>query len=365
MHKEWVLVTSDGPQLRDALVAIRALAEAGYHPAIAVSCGFSLAGSSRYCLRRVDVPSPEDPAYVPAIRSELSRLPYLTVLPASEVALLALGVSVPALVDKAKVEELAEAVGIPSPPGRLFPSKETLLAAADELDYPVILKPAIHRYHASRVESPAGLAAAVLQDVPVMVQPYLNHALHAVSGILWRGQMVAAVHERWFRIWRFHCGVATAAETVEPDVELEERLTRLLVGYEGYFHAQFAGPYLLDLNLRVHTSHPLAVAAGVNLVGLYCDLLRGEEIPTVRGRPGRFFRWIEGDVRHVARAIRTGSMGPREALAALRPRRGTAHSTESIRDPGPMLSRLWYLGRTAASRALGRAGVTLTLRPAP
>jgi hypothetical protein len=356
VRKEWVLVTSDGPQLRDALVAVRGLAAAGYRPAIAVSCGFSLASASRYCLRRINVPRPDDPEYLPAIREELRRRPYLTVLPASELALLALGVSVPDLVDKAKVEVLAEAVGIPSPPGRLFGSGEELLAAADKLDYPVIVKPAVHRYQASRVESPAGLVSAVLRDGPVMVQPYLSDALHAVSGVLWQGCLVAAVHERWFRIWRFHCGVATAAETVPPDVELEERLVRLLAGYDGYFHAQFAGPYLLDLNLRVHTSHPLAVAAGVNLVGLYCDLLRGEEVPSVRGRPGVFFRWIEGDLRHVAKALRMGSMRPPEALAALRPRRGAVHSTESLRDPGPMLSRLWYVGRKAASLALGKAG---------
>jgi hypothetical protein len=353
MHKEWVLVTSDGPQLRDSLVAVRALAQAGYRPAIAVSCGFSLASSSRYCLRRIDIPHHEDPGYVPAIQEELKRLPYLAVLPASEVALLALGVSVPELVDKAKVEELGRTVGIPSPPGRLFSSGEELLAAANELEYPVIVKPAVHRYHASRVESPAGLAAAVLKDGAVMVQPYLNDGLHAVSGVLWRGRLVAAVHERWFRIWRFHSGVATAAETVEPDAELEDRLTRLMTDYDGYFHAQFAGPYLLDINLRVHTSHPLAVAAGANLVGIYCDLLRGEDVPTVRGRPGVFFRWIEGDVRHVAKAVRLGSMGPREAFAALRPRRGTVHGTESLRDPGPMLSRLGYLGRAVAARALG------------
>lgn len=353
MHKEWVLVTSDGPQLRDSLVAVRALAQAGYRPAIAVSCGFSLASASRYCLRRIDIPPHEDPGYVPAILEELKRLPYLTVLPTSEAALLALGVSVPDLVDKAKVEELGRAVGIPSPPGRVFSTRAELLAAANELDYPVIVKPSVHRYHATRVESPTGLAPAVLKDGEVLVQPYLDERLHAVSGVLWRGKLVAAVHEKWFRIWRFHSGVATAAETVAPDEDLENRLTTVMAGYDGYFHAQFAGPYLLDINLRVHTSHPLAVAAGVNLVGIYCDLLRGEDVPMgVRGKPGVFFRWIEGDVRHVAKAVRLGTMGPREALAALRPRRGTVHSTESLGDPGPMLSRLWYLGRTAAARAL-------------
>jgi hypothetical protein len=158
--------------------------------------------------------------------------------------------------------------------------------------------------------------------------------------------------------------VATAAETVQPDAQLEERLTHLMAGYDGYFHAQFAGPYLLDLNLRVHTSHPLAIAAGVNLVGIYCDLLRGEEVATVRGRAGHFFRWIEGDIRHVAKALRMGRMSPGQAVAALRPRKGTVHSTESLRDPGPMLSRLWYLGKAVASRVRGKGALSAALRPA-
>jgi len=123
----------------------------------------------------------------------------------------------------------------------------------------------------------------------------------------------------------------------------------LLEGYEGYFHAQFAGPYLLDLNLRVHTSHPLAVAAGVNLVGIYCDLLRGEEVSPVRGRPAVFFRWLEGDVRHLVKAVRVGRMSAGQALRELAPRRGTVHSTESLSDPGPMFNRLWYAARRLAN----------------
>jgi hypothetical protein len=343
--KEWVLVTADGPQLRDPLVAVRALAIAGFQPAIAVSGGGSLAAASRFCRRRINVPHPTTEGWLPAIRQELSRKDYLTVLPGSEVALLALGVSTPHLVDKAELARRGENVGIPAPPSLHFEGTADLLGAANDLPYPVIVKPAVHRYYASRVESPEGLAASVLEDGPVMVQPFLDDGLRAVSGVVWKGNLVAAVHERWFRIWRFYAGVATAAETTEPDFALEERLMALLEGYEGYFHAQFAGPYLLDLNLRVHTSHPLAVAAGVNLVGIYCDLLRGEEVSPVRGRPAVFFRWLEGDVRHLVKAVRVGRMSAGQALRELAPRRGTVHSTESLSDPGPMFNRVWYVAR--------------------
>lgn len=342
MTKQWVLVTADGPQLRDPLVAIRALADGGYRPAVAVSCGSSIATSSRHCLRRVDVPSCDDPGFPSAIREELSSRPYLTVLPASEVALLALGVSATHLVDKVELGRVAEAAGIPSPPSRVFGSAEELLDAAPQLEYPVIVKPAVHRSNAAWVDSPALLARAVSQDGPVIVQPYMED-LNAISGIVWRGRLVAAVHERWLRIWKYRCGVASAAESIEPDPEREERMLRVLDGYQGYFHAQFAGPYLLDLNLRVHTSHPLAQASGVNLVAVYCDLLNGLDVPTMRGRPGVFFRWLEGDLRHVAKAVRMRHMTAGSAIRALRPRRNAAHSTESLRDPRPMMSRIRYV----------------------
>jgi hypothetical protein len=304
----------------------------------------------------VPVPSWRETAYSVAIGEELARDDYLTVLPCSEVGLLALGVSVPELVDKVQLAERGEAAGIPSPPSRRFDGAEDLLAAADELPYPVVVKPVVHRYFASRVESPAGLTGTVLEAGPVMVQPYLNDGMHAVSGIVWDGDLIAATHERWFRIWRFDCGVATAAETVPPDKELEARLLRVLDGYQGYFHAQFVGPYLVDVNLRVHTSLPLSVAAGANLVGIYCDLLRGETVRSLRARPGVFFRWIEGDVRHVIKAVRVGRMNVRSAAGALRPRRGTAHSTESLIDPGPMMRRFWYGLRASARLANGGDG---------
>jgi hypothetical protein len=165
---------------------------------------------------------------------------------------------------------------------------------------------------------------------------------------MWKGRLVAAVHERWLRIWPPRAGLASAAETAAPDLALEARLIELMEGYDGIFCAQLAGPYLFDLNLRVHSSHPLGVAAGVNLVALYCDLLREAEVPdeTLRPRTGAFYRWLEGDVRHLAKSLTSKETTLGSAAISLRPRRHAAHSTESLRDPGPMVSRLLY----AASR---------------
>src|SRR5439155_20067813 len=106
--------------------------------------------------------------------------------------------------------------------------------------------------------------------------------IRSLAGVAWRGRLVGTVHQRFLRTWPPDCGMASAAVTVEPDLGLEERILALIDGYEGIFQADLAGPYLLDFNPRVYASLPLAVAAGVNLVRVWCDLLRGLDAHTAR-----------------------------------------------------------------------------------
>ncbi len=119
----------------------------------------------------------------------------------------------------------------------------------------------------------------------------------------------------------------------------------LFRGYDGPFHVDLAGPNLLDVNPRSHASLPVAVAAGVNIVSLYCGLLRGARPIQVRGHAGLRCRWLEGDVRSVLWSARSGSLSPWAALFALAPRRGTVHSFGSMRDPGRAIARLRFAVR--------------------
>lgn len=355
-ERPWVLVTDGGTGgSRDSLAAVRALTAAGYATAVTISRR-SWPVPSRYSSRRVATPAVTEPGYADAVRAELSARDYVTVVPTSEASLLALGPSLPELLDKVGLNERAQDVGLPVPPSRWFPSTQALREAAGSLAYPVIVKPATRRYLAFYATSAAALSAAPPDGGPALVQPYLPDGLRALSGLMWKDRMVAAVHERWIRIWPHPCGLASAAETVAPDVELERSVESLLRGHEGIFCAQLAGPYLFDVNLRIHSSHPLAVRAGVNLVALWCDALRGLRVTEARAAPGHFYRWLEGDVRSVLAAARSGRSSPGAAVAALRPRLRAAHSTESLLDPGPMLSRLWYGTRRAHIPEAARRG---------
>lgn len=347
--RTWVLVTDDGAgQNRSALAAVRALALAGHAPAVASSAARSLAASSRHCRRVVAVPTVDEPGWAAAVRAEADRGAYLAVLPTSDAAVVALGAPGRHLVDKAALSALAAAAGMATVPTRSFADRAALVAAAPELDYPVVVKPAVKASRLARAAmatGPAGLRALPLDPgAAVVVQPFLDEPITAVAGVAWRGDLVAAAHQRYERIWPPDCGVASAAVTVDPDPAVEAVVTRLLDGYDGIFQAQFVGGRLVDVNPRVFGSLPLAVAAGANLVATWCDLLLGRAVPRHRARPGVRYRWLEGDLRSIAHRVTSRPGGLRLAMAALAPRAGTAHSVESLGDPRPLLTRLSYVG---------------------
>jgi predicted ATP-grasp superfamily ATP-dependent carboligase len=351
----WILVTDHGySQSRTALATVRALAMAGFRPAVTVADSWTLAAASRYCSRRVTVPPGGGPRYAAAVREELAARPYACVLPTSDAALLALGAPGARFVDKLSLGRMGRRAGLATVPTRSFAGADELLAAAHKLTFPAVIKPAMSQFRAFRVDGPEGLRRDLPSSGPLLVQPYIRDPLRAMSGVVRGGQLVAAVHQRYLRIWPADCGGASAAMTISPDLELEEQVLRLLAGYEGIFMVQLAGPYLLDLNARPYGSLPLAVAAGANLVAIHCRLLLGQEPPalTIRARPSVRYRWLEGDVRSLAAELRRGRIGPRFALGALLPRPGTAPSTETWRDPAPALVRLLY----ALARITRRGG---------
>lgn len=338
-----VLVTDDffGQAGRGPLAAVRGLSAGGYRPSVAFSSPTALAAASRHCVGRIRVPPAESEAFAHALRQELERNAYLTVFPGSDVGLMAVGGSHLHLLDKSVLAEAGAAAGIAVPPSRVFNSPEELLDEARHVDFPVVIKPTLS--HDSRTARSADdLVWWLGRNEPLLMQPYLRDQLRAVAGVIWRGRLVAAVHQRHLRTWNADPGgPASAAETVEPDLELEKKMLRLLSGYDGIFMAELRGDYLLDLNLRIYASLALSIRAGANLPKVYCDLLRGESVDFVRARPGVFYRWLDGDVRSVIWAAYRRRLTPGEAVKALMPRRGAARGgPESLTDPRPMLARL-------------------------
>ncbi|HZJ52272.1 MAG TPA: ATP-grasp domain-containing protein [Actinomycetota bacterium] len=335
-----VLVTGD--QGRIGLTTVRALDAAGYAPAVTTQGKHSLAASSNSCVRSVRVPAVDEPGYAEAVRAELASRPYLTCLPVSDSALLNLDYPVRHLLDKTVLARLARDVGLSSPPSGTFSSGAELRAASRGLDYPLVVKPVVRDRRPFRADSAADLKRAANIRGEVMVQPFLNEPIRTVGGVMWQGRMVAAVHQRWHRIWPMPCGQASYAITIAPDEELEERIRLLLSDYDGIFNVQLIGPHLLDVHTRPYGTQSLALAAGVNLAGVWCDLLDGKSVSPARAREGVAYRWLAGDLRHLRWALKSGTMSPAQSLSEFRPRLGTAHGTESLLDPGPIIARIRY-----------------------
>lgn len=351
-----VLVTDGGAAgSRDCLAAVRALHAASYEVDVTVSEGTSRQALSRFVRARHAIPGVNDPSYPSRVERLAASGGYVMVLPVSEASLMALSSHIPLVAELGDKDGLAAAAskaGLPVPKSRTFASAAELLSVTSSLDYPVAVKPLVRTFTAYKANSAKDFHRLSASSGPVMVQPWIEGELRALSGVMWKGRLIASCHERWLRVWPWPAGLACAAVTTAPDPDLEASLERLLEGYEGIFCAQLVGGHLFDLNLRIHSSHSLAVTAGANLVAIYCDLLRGARVAELRARPGHFYRWLEGDVRHVLNAWSSHRMSAFGALAALRPRAGTAHSTESLTDPAPMLVRLLYgAARTHLSEA--------------
>jgi hypothetical protein len=356
----WVLVT-DGTsgQNRSTLAAVQALGSAGYRAAVTVSHPPSRAAASRFCHRVVRLPGVDDPSYADGVRAALEEHEYVTVLPASDAAMYALGLPGRHLLDKTTLAALASAAGLEPAPGVAFDDATSLRAAAADLDYPCVVKPVLRtgRRHLSarRFETPHELRHQLHLPGRLLVQPVVADGLHAVTGVMWRGELKVAVHQEHVRIWPRQCGDACYAVTVPPDPALEKGLLALLADYDGIFQAEFAGRYLLDLNPRVYASMPLAVSAGANPVQILCDLLRGVDVDLLRGRPGVEYHWWEGDLRHVFSAWRSGELLLRATPSTLGLRDAFDGSTRWVPDPLPVLVRWQHLGGQLAARLAGRS----------
>jgi len=349
-----VLITDDTTgQNRAAVATVRALARAGYHPAVTTAGDRSIAAASRFCELRVRVPRAGTPGYAEALRAELASGRYAAALPASDLSLLAIGCPGAELANKVVAYERAQKADVPTLPWQVFESVQSVRASADQLPYPVVIK-AVEKTpdgdpQAHVIGGPDELEGR-LGNGALIVQPYEEAPLRAVSGVVWDGDFLALSHQRYLRLWPVRAGVGSSAVTVAPDHELEEKLAVILKGHNGVFQAQFAGPYLIDLNPRVYGSLPLTIAAGANLPAIACDAALGRVQALVRARPGVRYRWVEGDVRHLVHCWRAGQMSAAEALRASRPRRRTAHSSESLLDPGPTFERLRYAASKRSRR---------------
>lgn len=348
-----MLVADDGEEnSRSALAAVRALGVAGYRPIVTLATTQSLASRSRWCADVIRVPLGGAALWSEDLIQAMEAINPLTVIPASDAAISALKLPGAPLLDKRTVHSRARSAGLRVPDEQAFESKRDLLDNADQLPYPIVVKPVIRRsFHESssvRIDHQRQLELA--PDGAVVVQPFLSGSITSFNGVVKGGRWLAAVHQRYERVWPPQCGASSAAVTTPHDERLEEKLLPLVSGHEGIIEVEFADGHVIDVNPRAYGSLPLAVKAGANLPAVWCAVTRGEQCPErpVRAAPGVRYRWLDADVRSITAQVKGRGMTIPSALRALTPRAGTAHSIEDWRDPAPMLLRAAQLGRYLA-----------------
>jgi predicted ATP-grasp superfamily ATP-dependent carboligase len=193
-----------------------------------------------------------------------------------------------AVTDRIGINELAAKLGITIP-------ETTLLepgSGGEGAPLPAVIKPARTAFvkgdtvvgsSAICVDDERQLAAAraQLEGVTLLAQPRLEADLYGLAGVMWKGSLLAPVQQVALSIFPSPCGGSALARSVPIDVDLRERLERLLaeLGWEGVVQLQWLAAdgeaALIDINPRIYGSLALANAAGSPLAAIWAKLVFG------------------------------------------------------------------------------------------
>ena len=365
-------VIATGGEWPAGLALLRGLFAAGVRPVAAVSQRDSLARWSR-AARTVLIPGPAEPrAHAQALSELAARHAGAVVLPGSEASLLALAehradfpadatLAVPDLraveraLDKRLLAELAERSGLAVPP-----TAEHMRRQPSPFGFPIVVKPFISETRDAqgrldrvpvRVVRDEDELERAVPEGGALLQAFVPGPLRTVNGVAWEGRMIATVHQRSERTWPQGAGVFTYGSTVAADPGLEAGCGRLMadLGWSGLFNLQFleppeGPPVLIDVNPRAYYSMALAQGAGVNLPGIWLDLLLGRRPDLGPARVGVRFRADLDDLRALKTLVAAGRRG--DVLRGLLPHRGTVHVLHAPGDPGPLLQAVAGLMRS-------------------
>jgi predicted ATP-grasp superfamily ATP-dependent carboligase len=307
-----VLVTDAG--LGSAISIIRSLGQKGWNVIAADDDGRSPGFHSRYASDRLRYPSPEEsPDRVVEVLVRAAHERQLDLLiPVTDSVLLPLSAAgsrfpaschlalpdargLAATHDKGATFELARMVGVPIPLTRRVEGVPAALAAADELGWPVVVKPAVSRSYrrgapiesfsvgyANNAGQLSGLVKELEGRTSILLQEYLRGEAHGIELLMDGGRPLAAFQHRRLREVPVTGGASAYRESVALDPSLLDHATRLLAAlrWTGLAMVEFKvtadGPRLMEVNGRIWGSLPLAVKSGMDFPARLADLLCGD-----------------------------------------------------------------------------------------
>jgi predicted ATP-grasp superfamily ATP-dependent carboligase len=333
-----VFVT-DGDQ-RATLALVRALGREGIAVMVGSDGTTSLAGSSRYCAKKVRYPSPlkHMEAFQASLFNEMQNGRYRVLFPMTDVTMLLVAQMRKALSpfvrlpipsqdqielaqDKRHVVLLAKQLGIACPETFLLCEGESLADVARRVCYPVVIKPRFSfclrngKWVLGNVQyahDPEALAARYHESHRQIPEPLVQEKIkgegRGVFLLVWNGELKAAFCHRRLREKPPWGGVSVYRESIPSDNELVEKSFALLqaLGWHGPAMVEFkmdrrGGPAkLMEVNGRFWGSLQLAIDAGINFPMLLYRLINGEDVPAqFNYKVGVKSRWLLGDLDHL------------------------------------------------------------------
>ena len=226
----------------------------------------------------------------------------------------------------------AAALGIECPRSLQVSTPEQVLAGADELGYPLVVKPlaswrALPGGGGETVAPMLAYDRAGLQKVahhlvrpgaPALLQQVASGVRETHKFVLQDGRLVARLVMVAERCWPPLGGSSVMRVTVEPPADSYAQALALVTdaGLEGVSEVEFrrdaAGrPLLMEINARISQSVALAHRAGVELAQLQLRWARGEHLePVADYRRGVRLGWPAGEARLLACGL-IGRLDPR------------------------------------------------------
>jgi propionyl-CoA carboxylase alpha chain len=214
--------------------------------------------------------------------------------------------AIAAMGDKLAARRLAEAAGIAVAPGADATGLDgaALLAAADRVGFPILVKPALGggglgmRVVGARAELPDAvaatrrLAAVAFGGDAVLLERYVQAPRHVEVQVLGDAHgRVVHLFERECSIQRRHQKLVEEAPSPAVPAALRDRLgaaavaVARAVGYVGagtveFLLTQGGEPLFLEMNTRLQVEHPVTEAVtGLDLVRLQLLVAQGEPLP--------------------------------------------------------------------------------------
>jgi predicted ATP-grasp superfamily ATP-dependent carboligase len=320
----------DGNQ-RAALAVTRSLGRRGYDVTVADETARTLAGASRFALRRLQYPSPytDAPAFIAWAQEAFTQSNIRVALPVTEVTtdLLVrhrhrwahIGLpfasieTIDGLSNKVDLYERAKKLQISVPRSVVVRSQEDLHHALAEIGAPGVMKPARSRIRQPdgflntsvvRVDRPAVALAYAAQPqfsrMPFLYQEVVAGEAQGVSAIYNQGTALAFFSHRRLREKPSTGGVSVYSESCIPDPILLRQAKTLLddAKWHGVAMVEFKGTHLMEVNARFWGSLQLAVDAGLDIPALLMTIAtgKGTKDPSTDYRTGRRLRWLLGDL---------------------------------------------------------------------